>query len=198
MKQEVNLYQLGLRQRKISTMGIVTILLLLSLAVSLTGVSLYTRAQSEEWNRKLQSAEKQRQELREQVKRLEQKVSSHDYKELRERIQKLSSKRDSRQKLLQVLTKTGSTQQQGFAPFLDVLARQDVSGLWLTEFHIDLQREPILRLRGKTTDSKRIPEYLAQLSREKMLSGYTFEKLSAERLEDPPGLINFTLATKED
>ncbi|MFW6415384.1 MAG: hypothetical protein ACOCZ2_03615, partial [Thermodesulfobacteriota bacterium] len=148
MKQEVNLYQLGLRQRKISTMGIVTILLLLSLAVSLTGVSLYTRAQSEEWNRKLQSAEKQRQELREQVKRLEQKVSSHDYKELRERIQKLSSKRDSRQKLLQVLTKTGSTQQQGFAPFLDVLARQDVSGLWLTEFHIDLQREPILRLRG--------------------------------------------------
>ncbi len=198
MKQEVNLYQVGVRQNKISTMGIVTILLLLGLAVSLAGVSLYTGAQSEEWNRKLQSAEKQRQKLREQVQKLEQQISSQDNKDLRERIQKLSTKRDSRKKLLQVLSGTGSTQQQGFAPFLEVLARQNVSGLWLTGFQIDLQGEPSLRLGGKTTDAEQIPEYLMQLSREKIFSGYTFETLSAERLDDPPGIISFTLATKEN
>ena len=198
MQQEVNLYQIGQKERKISWMGISFLVLLLLQCGVFAGISLYTQSRSQEWDRKLQAMQKQENNLQKQVEELEKKkkVSDRDYKELRENIQELGNKWKARRRLLEVFSSSGSTQQQGFAPFLQVLARQNISNLWLTGFEIDLQGKPSLRLRGKAKDSERIPEYLMRLSKEEIFSGYKFEKLSAERRDNSTGAIAFTLKTK--
>lgn len=196
MKQEVNLYQAGLGPKKSPLSALRVLLLLLVVICLLTGISLYAQHRAAELNRRLESVQAQKQTLSKRVEELQAKVSQQADRDLRQRIRKLQAKKRARRQLVDVLSQTGTSRQQGFAPFLKALARQHLPELWLTQFRIDLEADPSLRLSGRTTDPQRIPDYLLRLSREEIFSGFTFKRLRAERLEGQPEIVGFTLASE--
>ena len=198
MRQEVNLYQAGVRPSK-SPLGLSRMLLALLAALCLLGgISLYAQQRTAELSRTLEQAEARRDPLQKEVSELREKVSQQTNQELRRQIRDLEAKREARRQLVDVLSRTGTSRQKDFAPFLEAMARQHLPDLWLTEFSIDLEGTPTLRIAGRTTESEQIPAYLIRLSREKVFSGLTFTTLRAERLDDRSDIVEFTLASKPE
>lgn len=198
MRQEVNLYQSGLRPRKTPLSLARMLLVLLAAICLLAGVSLYTQQKNAELSRTLERAEARRDPLQKEVSELRERVSQQSSQNLRRQIRDLEAERQARRKLVDILSRTGTSRQKDFAPFLEAMARQHLPQLWLTEFSIDLEGTPSLRISGKTTSSEQIPEYLLRLSREKTFSGLTFTTLRAERLKDRSDIVEFTLASKPE
>ena len=196
MRQEVNLYQAGIRPQKSHLSPLRVLLFLVAFTCLLAGVSLYTQHRATELNRELGKIQARKQTLSKQVDELREKVSQQADRDLRQRIRELEAKKRARRQLVDVISQTGASRQQGFAPYLKALARQHLPELWLTEFRIDLKAQPSLRLSGRTTDSQRIPDYLLRLSQEEIFSGFTFKTLRAERLEKQPDIVGFTLASE--
>lgn len=196
MRQEVNLYQAGIRPQTSHLSALRVLLFLVAFVCLLAGISLYTQHRATELNRGLEKIQAQKQRLSKRVEELREKVSQQTDRDLRQRIRKLQAQKRARRQLVDVISQTGASRQQGFAPYLKALARQHLPELWLTEFRIDLEAHPSLRLSGRTTDSQRIPDYLLRLSHEEVFSGFTFKRLRAERLEKKPDIVGFTLASE--
>lgn len=71
-----------------------------------------------------------------------------------------------------------------FADYLRGLARQSVSGLWLTAFNLDVGGG--MEIRGRTVDPALIPEYIRRLNAEPAFQGRAFSALTlAEGKPDP-------------
>lgn len=198
MRQEVNLYQAGVRPSK-SPLGLSRMLLVLLAALCLlAGISLYTQQKNAELSRSLEQAEARRDPLQKEVSELRKKVSQQSNQELRQQIRDLEAKREARRQLVDVISRTGNSRQKNFAPFLEAMARQHLPQLWLTGFSIDLKGTPSLRISGKTTASEQIPAYLIRLSGEEVFSGLTFTTLRAERLDERSDIVEFTLASQAE
>ncbi len=198
MRQEVNLYQTGLRPRKSPLSGARMLLVLLASLCILAGISLYSQQRNAELSRDLERAEAKRDPLQKEVSKLRKKVSQQSSQDLRRQIRDLETQRKARRQLIDVLSRTGTSEQKDFAPFLEAMARQHLPKLWLTEFSIDIEGAPTLRISGRTTESEQIPTYLMRLSREEVFSGLTFTTLRAERLDDDSDIVKFTLASKPE
>ncbi|MEF8824244.1 MAG: PilN domain-containing protein [Desulfohalobiaceae bacterium] len=198
MRQEVNLYQTGLRPRKSPLSGARMLLVLLATLCILAGISLYSQQRNAELSRDLERAQATRDPLQKEVSELRKKVAQQSSQDLRRQIRDLEAERQARRKLVDILSRTGTSRQKDFAPFLEAMARQHLPKLWLTGFSIDLEGAPTLRISGKTTASEQIPGYLLRLSREEVFSGLTFRTLRAERLEDRSDIVEFTLASKPE
>lgn len=196
MRQEVNLYQAEVRPKKTFLNALSVLLLLIGTLVLLAGISLYAQHRVAELTQRLDKVQDRKQTLSQRVEELQNKVSQQGDRDLRQRIRKLEAKKRARQQLVNVLSQTGTSGQQGFSPYLKALARQHLPKLWLTEFRIELDPSPSMRLTGRTSDSQQIPEYLLRLSQEEIFSGFTFKKLQAERLEKRPEIVGFTLASE--
>jgi len=196
MRQEVNLYQAGIRPQKSHLSGIRALLVLALVLCILAGISLYQQQRAAELRHRLKEAEATRQPLQKKVEQLRQRASQQRDQDLRSRIRELEAEKKARRQLVDIISRTGTSGQKDFAPFLKALARQHLPNLWLTRFRIELEGTPTLRLTGRTTVSEQIPEYLLRLSREKVFSGFSFRTLRAERLEEQPEVVEFTLASE--
>jgi hypothetical protein len=64
-----------------------------------------------------------------------------------------------------------------FADYLRGLARQSMSGLWITGFGWDAASDG-LEIRGRTTDPALLPEYISRLNREPAFRGQSFSALT--------------------
>jgi cell division protein FtsL len=198
MRQEVNLYQAGVRPQK-SPLSVSRMLLVLLAALCLlAGISLYAQQRNAELSRDLKRAEAQRDPLQKEVSELREKVSQQSNQDLRRQIRDLETEREARRQLVDVLSRTGASGQKDFAPFLEAMARQHLPDLWLTEFSIDLEGTPTLRISGRTTESEQIPAYLIRLSGEEVFSGLTFTTMRAERLDEDSDIVKFSLASKPE
>jgi len=198
MRQEVNLYQAGILPQKSHLSGTRTLLLLALVLCILAVISLYQQQRTAELRQRLKEAETTRQPLQKEVEDLRQRASQQSDQDLQRRIRKLEAEKKARRQLVDIISRTGSSEQKDFAPFLKALARQHLPHLWLTRFRIDLGGTPTLRLTGRTTVSEQIPEYLFRLSREEVFSGFSFRTLRAERLEEEPEVVEFTLASEAE
>ena len=174
------------------------LLVLLATLCILAGISLYSQQMNAGLSRDLERAEARKAPLQKEVSELREKVSEQSNQDLRHQIRDLEAEREARRQLVDILSRTGASGQKDFAHFLEAMARQHLSKLWLTEFSIDLEGTPTLRISGRTTESEQIPAYLIRLSREEVFSGLTFRTLRAERLDDDSDIVKFTLASKPE
>lgn len=69
---------------------------------------------------------------------------------------------------------------RGYSTYFIALARQSLPDLWLTGIDITGAGESI-ELNGRSTVAQRVPQYLQQLSSEKVLSGTEFKVFRLER-----------------
>ncbi len=198
MKQDVNLYQSGLLPRKEPLTAFGALCLLVAVLCVAGGLSLYWQHRTDSLEQGLERAHKRQEKLESEVARLREKADDRGLRDLRQKVRHLGARERARRELLDVISRSGASRHNDFAPFLRAMARQHLSRLWLTRFRIDLEGEPSLRLSGRTTESELIPEYLLRLSREEVFNGFTFRKLRAERLEDDPEILGFTLASETE
>ena len=92
----------------------------------------------------------------------------------------------------------------GFSEYMRALARQPVSGLWLTGFSI-AEGGAEVALRGRMLDAALLPRLLQRLSSEKVFEGKGFKTLVIGQLAAAEGAVNaapppflaFEIATRE-
>ncbi|HLQ26004.1 MAG TPA: PilN domain-containing protein [Acidiferrobacterales bacterium] len=98
------------------------------------------------------------------------------------------------------LLKQGSfANTRGYSDFFIALARQHVSGTWLTAFNIVGAGEK-MTLQGRSTTPELVPQYIQKLSREKSLAGrefHTFQitRPDAKQKDSGASYIEFLIAT---
>lgn len=99
---------------------------------------------------------------------------------------------DARSEVLATLRRSLGPDAHAFADYLRGLARQSVSGLWLTGFSIAAggNGRTGMEIRGRTVDPALLPEYIRRLNREAAFQGQTFAalKLEAAKQTAKPGM----------
>jgi hypothetical protein len=72
-----------------------------------------------------------------------------------------------------------------FADYLRGLARQSMTGLWITGFVWDAASDS-MEIRGRTTDPALLPEYIRRLNREPAFRGHAFAALKVAEGKPEP------------
>lgn len=80
--------------------------------------------------------------------------------------------------------KQGQTSQGSYADYLRGLARQVVSGLWLTAFLVEADQQR-MEIRGRTADPASLPEFIRRLNRERAFQGQGFAQLTMNAVSKP-------------
>lgn len=83
----------------------------------------------------------------------------------------------ARGEVLQTLRQHLASGEPPFADYLRGLARQSMTGLWITGFAWDAASDG-LEIRGRTTDPALLPEYIGRLNREPAFRGQAFAALT--------------------
>jgi Tfp pilus assembly protein PilN len=104
---------------------------------------------------------------------------------LQKEVDRMASLIDSRSIILAVLGQGSAASGMGYAEILRGLARQVVSGLWLTDIRVTAN-SGTMELKGRATDRALVAEYLNRLNAETVFSGRSFAGLRLEvpRAED--------------
>lgn len=97
-------------------------------------------------------------------------------KRLQEEVAMAEAALADRQRVLAFLQGGGLGKAQGFSGYMEAFARQRVQGLWLTGFSIDDSVSQI-RISGRALRPDLVPQYIAGLGRETILSGREFAAL---------------------
>lgn len=95
-------------------------------------------------------------------------------------IARLEQEIASRQRIQEFLQRGLFRNTRGFSEYFVSLARQHVSGLWLTGFDIVGAGEQV-SLAGRSTNPELVPRYMQRLSAEKSLSGIEFHVFQMNR-----------------
>ena len=115
---------------------------------------------------------------------LQQKLTQgHADAALAEQVQKMETKLNSQQQLQSLLNNDLFNSGQGYSRYLIALARQHITGLWLTGIVLTGAGRDIA-LRGQATQAGLVPRYLENLSRETLLQGLEFQVFQVNRTED--------------
>lgn len=97
-----------------------------------------------------------------------------------EEIARLEQEIAARQRIQEFLQRGLFRNTRGFSEYFVSLARQRVSGLWLTGFDIVGAGEQV-SLQGRSANPELVPRYMQKLSREKSLSGVEFRVFQMNR-----------------
>lgn len=140
--------------------------------------------QSYEWTR-LQAAQKRSAEsvtqMQEEVKRIAATLSSRKASpEALARLQARETEVAAKSRVLDRLQGGELGSREGHSAVLQSLARNIVSGLWLTGITVQGASNDVL-LEGRTADPGFLPEYLARLGRDDPLRGQAFNALHVAR-----------------
>jgi hypothetical protein len=180
MYQQVNLYQpIFRKQRQIfsavtmaQALGIVAAALLAIYAYGLAGV----RSVEIE----LVQLEGREKALTTQLMRIDPAWGANRRAELDAELKRLNATLVDQQRLIDVLREQPLGATEGFAAFLEALARQRTPELWLTSFAIN-GGSGAVELVGRTLKPELVPEYMQRLGREDALAGQRFDRFEIER-----------------
>lgn len=102
----------------------------------------------------------------------------------------------ARERLRARLAGVGTGDASGYSAFFLALARQHVSGVWLTGFDVADRGERMM-LQGRTRAPERVPQYIQRLSREDVFAGREFHVFSMTQPEEAKaGYVEFTVRTE--
>jgi molybdopterin converting factor small subunit len=192
--QQVNLYQPLFRKRKIP-FAAATIGKILGLLV-LVYVLIYGAFQ---WrvgglDEQLEQARARRDALQENVAKLREQLPHREPSvALQQKLLQLQAQRKASRDILAKLNKEMQQDAIPFSSYFTGLARQDMSGLWLSSIRIGAAGEE-LALGGGVSRPELVPKFLAKLSAEPAFQGRTFQVLQLNRREQEP-FIEFSLLT---
>jgi Tfp pilus assembly protein PilN len=115
-----------------------------------------------------------------QFARLDTSSSLARRREVERELEHLNDQLVSQQRLIEVLRDRPLGSTDGFSSYLEALARQHRSGLWLTELRIN-GASRALELVGRTIEPNLVAEYLQDLGQEPALAGQLFDEFEVER-----------------
>lgn len=178
MAQQINLYDPALKRKRdwfalsnvVLGAGIAAVLVVAAGLLARSGLpALQTQASASETQLKV---------MREQVLVLGQRVAERKADPRIE--QELSAARqlaEVRGVVLQTLRQRLESDAPAYAEYLRGLARQSMTGLWITGFVWDAANDS-MEIRGRTTDPALLPEYIRRLNREPAFRGHAFAALN--------------------
>lgn len=186
MAQQINLFDPAL-QRKRDWFALSNVVLGGSvLALLVLGAGFLARSGLPALQAKATTSEAQLKAMREHVLTLGQRVAERKADPRIE--QDLAVARhlaDARGVVLQTLRERLEADVPPYADYLRGLARQSMTGLWITGFAWDATNDS-LEIRGRTVDPSLLPEYIRRLNREPAFRGHAFAALKlAEGKPEP-------------
>jgi hypothetical protein len=186
MSHYINLYDPALiRQRQRLTAANLLLAVVL-LAVVLLGWGAWARIQASGLATEAATLEAQLQAARDESVALGTQMSNQkpDPK-LELAIAATNELLEVRKKILAALGQDTAAS-SGYADYLQGLARQSVTGLWLTEFSVGAN-DKHMELRGRTLDPALVPEYIRRLNAEPAFRNHRFAALTLSIPLPPPG-----------
>ena len=193
MRQEINLYQPIFRKQKkvfsskalLQASGLVVAGLLLVFAYGVW------RLQGLE--KELLALQDQRQAASRRLETLSKQFPQQEKSRVLEaEIQRLARDVQLRRKVEQLLTSGAYGNRKGFSEHLAALARQHISGLWLTNVEISEVSKDV-GLAGSALDPELVPKYVQRFSNEPVLAGMRFKHLRVDRPKPESARVHFQL-----
>ena len=128
-------------------------------------------------------------------------------KALESRVKSAEAELSSAQRIAEAIESSAGSDSGGFSEYLRALARQTVSGVWLTSIAVDLEGDG-LSLAGAALRPELVSDYIDHLRREEIFRGRSFARVeittpapaaaekSAETASAPSQRVEFRLLSK--
>ncbi len=187
MSQQINLLQSSFRKQpkrfSATTMLYACAVMLLGIAV-VYGLGHW---QGRGLQADLARAERQQIALAEQLQEVSRSVGARAKTQFLEtEIAKLEALVMAKSQITDILDRGVFANTEGYSKYLVALARQHITGLWLTGFVIAGAGER-LTLQGRTTVPELVPQYMQKLADEQTLAGIEFQVFRMARSHDDTG-----------
>ncbi len=200
MSQQINLLQSGFRKepKRFSATA-----MLYACTATLLGIAVVYGLghwQARGLQADLTRAEGQQIALAEQLQEVSRSFSARAKTQfLENEITKLEALVTAKSRIKEILDHGVFANTDGYSKYLVALARQHITGLWLTGFAIAGAGER-LTLEGRTTVPELVPRYMQKLADEQTLAGIEFQVFRMTRSQDDararsPAFIEFMATT---
>lgn len=180
MSQQINLYQPIFRkqEKKFSTMA-----MLQAVGLVLIGIVImysYSWWQVGTLRNELKRAEQSQTAATKRFAEVSEKFGKRTGQTLEDEIARTERELVAKQKIQEILQRGVFSNTRGFSDYFVSLARQHISGVWLTGFDITGAGEQ-MTLAGRSTNPELVPRYMQRLSTEKTLTGIEFRVFQMNR-----------------
>lgn len=176
MSQQLNLFNpLFLRQKKYFSArtlarGLAVVIVALAVLYAIN------RVQLANLERQLADAERQLADAQQQLAKFSGERRHVPSKLLDDEATRLEAQLAAQEALLEGLDSGALGNAEGFSHYLTALARQTLSGVWLTGFSASGSEGP-LAIRGRLLRPELLPSYIRMLNHEEALRGHGFTEL---------------------
>ncbi len=186
MAQQINLFDPALL-RKRDWFALSNVVLGAGLAAVLVAAAGFlARGGLPELQTQAKTGETQLKAMREQVLVLGQRVADRKADpRIEQELDVARHLAEARGVVLETLRQGLAADVPPFADYLRGLARQSMTGLWITGFVWDATSDS-MEIRGRTTDPALLPEYIRRLNREPAFRGHAFAALKVAEGKPEP------------
>ena len=197
MQQIINLYQVQFRESRTGLSAKDSLILLSFAVLIMAGLSVQAIFTADNNTEHLGQVKTELAEVEREIASIKVRLDAQLVDpQLIKSVQQLETHYSKKQEILGLIKKPLNTPQSRFSVLLEGLARQHVSGMWLT--HIDVHTGGSqLSLQGSTLQAGLIPEFVARLNRETAYEGREFKKMTMDRALDNAARIDFVLTTEQ-
>ena len=196
MNQQINLFQPMFREQKkvFSAIAMAQVVgLVILMMVTIYAYNLWSLHPFEQ---ELVKVNTEQRRLQQEFAQLQAKLPASTKSQLLEdEIRLLSRELEHKRQVEQALSTGSFGNREGFSGFFEGLARQHVSGLWLTKVTLHNGGTQLV-LSGKTNNAELIPIYIQKLASEPAFTGLSFNVLEMSRDEEDTDIIVFNMATE--
>jgi hypothetical protein len=180
VRQQINLYQpIFSEERRGFSARAFAVVLALTIAV-LAGYSIHTSLRLRDLAAKVEELRSSQAQQQEALDAATAPQTAETPDTVQARVKQLTATLTQRQRALQVLESGAAGQTSGFAARMEALARRHVDGLWIDRMTLS-GTTGAMTLSGATLQANIVPDYLASLARENVLSGTRFDDFVIER-----------------
>jgi hypothetical protein len=176
MSQQLNLFNpIFLRQKKYFSAR--TLLRGLAVVVvALVVLNAFQRVQLAGLERQLAEATSQHEVTQQQLVKFAGEAKRGPSKVIQDEVARLENQLKAQEALLEGLDNGTLGNTEGFSRYMSALARQTLSGVWLTGFSASGNDGP-LSIRGRLLRPELLPSYIRMLNKEDALRGHGFAEL---------------------
>jgi len=194
MMQQINLYQPVFRRERKVFSALAMMQVLAVVVVALLGIYAWQFMATHALQRQLDVYQQHQVTAQKRLSELMLRLSSRKVNPiLAETLSRAKQELAGRRAVLQVLSSQSHGNTQGFASVLAALSHSVHAGIWLSRVNLS-KGGTQLALAGRITQAEKLPQYLNQLRRQPVVSGYRFAKLEILR-DQKTGRLHFLLAT---
>lgn len=184
MSQHINLFNPALLKKRdwLALPNVVLLYVLCTLVM--LGLNFYQRSVLAQVQLIHQQREKQLAAVTVRLGALKQNSDESSKRQAQQHaVQTLTQQKTEQSKVLRVLQSIESNHQQHhLLDYMQALASQQIKGVWLTGFHLDVISNKVT-VQGQALNADLIPEYIAGLGQAAVFKGQTFAGLSVQTQE---------------